>query len=296
MNAPLSWDHCRSFAAVLREGSLSGAARALGMTQPSIARHIALLEQALGTTLFLRTPAGLLPTEAALELRPQAEQMASTAAALLRLASGRAEALRGTVRITASEAVGILHLPPVLARLRRAHPGLVIELVLSSALDDLLRREADIAIRMVRPEQQALLARRVGAIEIGLHAHRDYLDRRGTPRGLAELGAHDLIGYDRETPALRAAVRRFPEFERGAFALRVDSDVAQLAAIRAGFGIGFCQVPVAAADPTLCRVLPEAFSLTLETWVVMHEDLRGHARFRAVFDALVEALAPLARS
>lgn len=295
MNREPNWDLYRTFHAVLREGSLSGAARRLGLTQPSIARHIDALEAALGTPLFLRTPRGLSPTDAALELKPLAEHLASTSAALLRTAEGGGGEIAGTVRISASEAVAIAHLPPILARLRRAHPGLALELSPSNALDDLLQRQADIAVRMVRPEQQALVTRRIGAIAVGLHARRDYLERRGTPRDLDDLRHHDLIGYDVETPAIRALARRYPAFNRGAFALRVDNDVAQLAAIRAGFGIGACQVVIAAAEPELVRVLPDAFHIDLETWVVMHEDLRGAARCRVVFDALVEGLSSVAQ-
>jgi DNA-binding transcriptional LysR family regulator len=294
MSKDLSWDLYRTFDAVLREGSLSAAARELGLTQPSIARHIDALEGAIGATLFLRTPRGLSPTDAALELRPYADLLASTSAALLRTAEGRAGEVRGTVRISASEIVGMEHLPPILAQLRREHPQLTLELVLSNAVDDLLQRKADIAIRMVRPEQQALVARHIGALAIGLHAHRDYLAQRGTPATLAQLSDHDLIGYDTDTPALWALVQHYPQLSRGAFALRVDSDIAQRAAIRAGFGIGVCQVSVAACNPDLVRVLPAEFAVSLDTWVVMHEDLRSSARCRVVFDALVQRLALVA--
>ena len=293
MNPLPSWDVYRTFEAVLREGSLSGAARALQLTQPSVARHIDALEKAIGVTLFMRTPRGLSPTDAALELKPFAELLASTSAALLRTAEGRLGEVRGTVRISASEVVGIEHLPAILTRLRRRHPALTIELSLSNALDDLLQRKADIAIRMVRPEQKALVAKRIGFIQVGLHAHRDYLARRGVPASMDDLRDHDLIGYDAETPAIRAIAQKYPALDRGAFALRVDSDVAQLSAIRAGFGVGICQVPIAASESDLVRVLPRAFTVNLETWIAMHEDLRSSARCRAVFDALAEELMPL---
>ena len=293
MNPLPSWDVYRTFEAVLREGSLSGAARALELTQPSVARHIDALAKAIGVALFVRTPRGLSPTDAALELKPFAELLASTSAALLRTAEGRLGEVRGTVRISASEVVGIEHLPAILTRLRQRHPALTIELSLSNALDDLLQRKADIAIRMVRPEQKALVAKRIGFIQVGLHAHRDYLARRGVPASLDDLRDHDLIGYDSETPAIRAIAQHYPALDRGAFALRVDSDVAQLSAIRAGFGIGICQVPIAASESDLVRVLPRAFTVNLETWIAMHEDLRSSARCRAVFDALVEGLMPL---
>ena len=291
MNTDPDWDIYRSFLAVVREGSLSAAARRLGLTQPTVARHVDALEAAIGTELFLRSQRGLTPTEMALDLRPYAETLAATAAALIRTASGGAGEVRGSVRISASEVVGIEHLPPILARLRRHHPGLVVELALSNAVDDLLRREADIAVRMVEPTQGALLARRLPPIGLGLHAHRHYLDRRGVPAAMPDLADHDLIGFDRETPAIRALLQSFPAFDRSAFALRADSDLAQLAAIRAGFGIGMCQVAVARRDPSLVRVLAPEVALELGLWIVMHEDLRTNARCRTVFDALVDGLA-----
>ena len=291
MNTGPDWDLYRTFIAVVQEGSLSGAARRLGLTQPTVARHIDALEGAIGTDLFLRSQRGLIPTEMALDLSPYAETLASTAAALMRTASGRAGEVRGSVRVSASEVVGVEHLPPILARLRRRHPSLVVELVLSNAVDDLLRREADIAVRMVEPVQETLVAQRLPPVALGLHAHRAYLERRGTPAAMEDLVGHDLIGFDRETPPIRAIVERFPALDRPAFALRVDSDLAQLAAIRAGFGIGMCQVPVARRDPDLVHVLSNAVTVNLGLWIVMHEDLKTSARCRAVFDALAAGLA-----
>ncbi len=291
MNSEPDWDLHRTFLAVVQEGSLSGAARRLGLTQPTVARHVDALEKAVGADLFLRSQRGLVPTETALALTPYAEILAATAAALMRAASGRAGEVCGSIRVSASEVVGVEHLPPILAALRRRHPGLVIELVLSNAVDDLLRREADIAVRMVEPTQEALVAQRLPPVMLGLHAHRSYLERRGAPGSVGELAGHDLIGFDQETPALRVIVGRFPALNRSAFALRADSDLAQLAAIRAGFGIGMCQVPVARRDPDLVRVLADAVSINLGLWVVMHEDLKTSARCRVVFDALVSGLA-----
>lgn len=285
-----SWDLYRSFLAVLQHGSLSAAARDLGLTQPTLARHVDSLEAAIGGRLFIRSPRGLLPSEAALELRPLAESLAATAAALLRTASGQGEGVRGTVRISASEVVGVEVLPPILAALRAAHPDLVVELVLSNAVEDLTRRDADVAVRMVEPAQAALVARRIGQVQLGLYGHRQYLDRCGTPQGVADLAAHSLIGFDRPTPAIAALVAQVPGLAQMRFALRADSDLAQLAALRAGFGIGGCQVPLACRDPGLLRVLPAAFDLALGLWVVMHEGLRATPRCRAVFDGLAVGL------
>lgn len=286
----IEWELCRSFLAVLREGSLSGAARVLGMAQPTVGRHVAALEAALGLALFTRSQNGLLPTEAALALRPHAQAMESTAAALERTAASYGDGVRGVVRITASEVIGLEVLPAVIGRLRARYPELKVELVLSNDVQDLLQREADVAVRMARPTQGQLVARRVGAIELGLHASSDYLARHGTPGSLEDLGKHALIGYDRPTPFVRAGLKRWPWFAREGLALRTDSDPAQLALVRAGAGIGICQVALARRAPELVRVLPHAFSLPLETWVTMHEDLRDSPRCRVTFDALVDAL------
>jgi DNA-binding transcriptional LysR family regulator len=284
------WELYRSFLGVLEEGSLSRAARSLGLAQPTVGRHVDALESALGCTLFTRSQQGFRPTEAALALRPHARALRSTAAALLRVAASQGAGVHGTVRVSASEVIGVEVLPPLLAALRRRHPALVIELAVTNAMSDLLHRDADIAVRMVRPTQEALVARRVGAVEVGLFARRSYLAQHGTPASWDELAQHTLIGFDRETAFVRTLREQHAGMQRRVFALRTDSDLAQLAAVRAGFGIGGCQVPLARADRRLVRVLPEAFRLELDTWIAMHEDLRDSPRCRAVFDALVEGL------
>lgn len=285
-----SWDFYRSFLAVLEHGSLSGAARALGLTQPTIGRHIEALERAVGFPLFTRSRLGLIPTDAALELRPHAQALRANAASLLRTATNQGEAVGGSIRVTASEVIGAEILPPILTDLRERYPRLVIELVLSNQVDDLLSREADIAVRMVAPEQDALLARHLGPVELGLHGHRHYLERHGKPERLDDLAGHALIGFDRETAAIRSMLKRAPAFGRFGFALRTDSDLAQLSAVRCGYGIGGVQVRLAARDPNLVRVLPQDFSLMLDTWLVMHENLRANRSCRAVFDALATGL------
>ena len=186
--------------------------------------------------------------------------------------------------------IGVEVLPPALASLRRRHPGLRIELVPTNRIQDLLQREADIAVRTARPRQERLVARRVGAVELGLFARADYLAERGMPATPADLSRHALIGFDVETPFLRAARQKLPVWNRGAFALRSDSFLAQLALIRAGCGIGVCQVPLARRDDQLVRVLSRQFRSSLEIWVAMHEGLRSSPLCRAVFDALVECL------
>ena len=291
MNSEPDWGHYRTFLAVIEEGSLSGAARRLGLTQPTVARHIDALQHAVGAELFLRSQRGLVPTETALGLRPHAEAIAASSAAFLRAASADVAAVAGTVRVTASEVVAVEHLPPILAQLRQQHPALDIELVLSNTVADLLAREADIAIRMTEPTQATLITRQLPSVTIGLHAHTRYLARRGMPTTVEALVDHDLIGFDADSATARAFMSRMPSVDRSMFALRTDSDIAQLAAIRAGLGIGVCQASVAHREQDLVRVLPDAVGMQLGLWVVMHEGLRNNARCKAVFTALVEGLA-----
>ena len=288
------WELYRSFLAVLREGSLSAAARSLGLTQPTIGRHIGALERALNTALFTRSPHGLATTAAAVALEPHAAAMAGAAAALLRAASGRTDQAQGVVRIAASEIIGAEVLPPILADLRRAHPAIVIELSLSDRLEDLLRRDADIAVRMARPTQGALVARQIGRVPLGLFAHRRYVEMRGRPADIGALAQHTVIGFDRETASLRALRRLGLQLRREDFAFRADSHLAQLAAIRAGLGIGVCQIALARRDPELIHLLPDGFAMSLEMWLAMHQDLRASRPMRTTFDHLVQALAAYA--
>jgi DNA-binding transcriptional LysR family regulator len=290
MASDISWELYRSFLGVLKEGSLSGAARALDIAQPTVGRHIAALEKALGLALFTRSQTGLMPTEAAQSLRGFAESMHSTAASLERAASSHGTGVRGTVRVTCSEIIGVEVLPPILTALRDQYPRLTVELVLTNRMQDLLRREADIAVRMARPRQELLVAQRIGQIGVGLHAHQKYLTRHGTPTAVADLAAHSLIGFDEPTEFIRNASKALTVWRREAFAMRTDSDLAQLALIRAGAGIGVCQVAIARRDDAIVRVLPRQFSLPLECWITMHEDLRNSARCKVTFEALVAGL------
>lgn len=293
-NAVHSWDHWRSFLTVLDTGSLSAAARALALTQPTVGRHVDALEAGLGAPLFTRSRHGLAPTPLALSLVPQARAMALAAESLLRTASGEQDAARGTVRITASEMVGTWVLPPLLADLRAQHPGIVLELALSDRNEDLLRREADVAVRMARPTQEALVARHAGTVRVGLFAHRRYLAAHGMPQTPEEALGHALIGIDRDEARLAGLAIGGRRLSREDFSLRCDSDVAQLMAVKAGLGIGACHLALAAHDPDLVPVLPEAVMFGLEVWIAMHEDLRTSRRVRLVFDHLAAGMAAYA--
>lgn len=279
------WELVEAFLWVHRTGSLSAAGRSLGLTQPTVRRRIASLEHHLSISLFSRSPAGLLPTPAALALVPFAETMEANAHALVRTAESVGGAA-GTVRITASEIVGSEVLPRVLASLRERHPELAIELVLSDDRQDLLRRDADVAVRMTRPTRVGLVARRIGAVELGFFATAEVLSRTGMPVVQDDLRDRPLVGYDRDPRLLDGLAERGLVLRRADFAVRTDDDRAVLAAIRAGLGIGICQVPLATG---LVRVLPD-LTFPLEMWLVVHEDLKEVPRIRAVFDGLAAGL------
>lgn len=288
MTSP-GWELWRTFDAVMREGSLSSAARVLGLTQPTAGRHITELEATLRTgALFTRSARGLQPTEIARALAPHAEAMAAAAAALVRTASAPTDAAAGVVRISASEVIGAEVLPPILASLSSTHPGLTLELLLTNASSDLLRRDVDLAVRMTQPRQQALLAKSVGRVRLGFYAKRDYLARSAPIESAADLARHALIGFDRDEASLRSINAVWPDLP--SFTLRTDNQLAQLAAVRAGFGIGVVQEPIASRHRELIHVLSDTFTAHLPIWVAMHEDLRSTHRMRIAFDALVEGL------
>jgi DNA-binding transcriptional LysR family regulator len=284
----LDWTLCRSFLAVLRRGSLAQAAKQLGLTHPTLKRHLDEMERVLGVKLFTRSPDGLAPTEQALSLRGAAETMEAAHGQLVRIASTIDGQLSGTVRISASEIIGHEVLPPILTGLREKHPALAFELILSNQIEDILRRDADIAIRMARPTQAALVARLIGRKEIGLFAHATWLKTHGTPKDIQSLIKQKcLIGYDRNPAILEALRANGIKADRNAFALRSDSDLAQLAALRAGLGPGMCQV--ALAKPPLRRICP-TIRHQLEIWLVTHADLRNTSNIRAVLDFLATKL------
>jgi DNA-binding transcriptional LysR family regulator len=290
------WELYRSFLEVVRDGSLSGAARRLALTQPTIGRHIDTLEKTLGLSLFTRSRRGLLPTSAALDLLPHVEAMASASAALLRAASGEATTGRGTVRLTASEIMGCGILPPILAEFRHRHPGIALELSINDRNEDLLRRDADIAVRMVRPTQTALVARKLGTQEIGLYAHKNYLRKFGTPRSISDLLSHGLIGFDRDDHSFRSVGSEALWVDRENFGFRCDSNAAQMASIDAGVGIGAYPTILAARRPQLVAVLPDLLQFRLQVWLAMHEGLKATRSVRLLFDHLAVGLAARLRA
>lgn len=285
------WTLVRSFLAALEHGSLLGAARASGASQPTLGRHIAALEQQLGVVLFERTGRGLAPTEQAQRLADSARVMQEGAQAMLRAVSGQADVTAGVVRIAASQPVACVLLPPLLARMRIELPEVRADLVVSNAVSNLLRREADIALRMVRPEQASLVMRRIGEVPIQACAHRDYLVRRGTPRVPPDLINHDLIGGDTEDEVAQGFIKMGMPPERIRFALRSDDLIAQWQAVRAGMGVGFVARYVMRTDRDIVPLLPMLPLPRFPVWLTVHREIRSSARIRAVWDFLARAVA-----
>jgi DNA-binding transcriptional LysR family regulator len=284
------WGLYCTFLAVVREGSFSAAARSLESTQPTVGRQIETLEKRLGIKLFARSHRGLVPTAAARDLIPYAEAMAAAAAALQRVSSEQAGEETGTVRLTAGEHVGVEVLPPILFAFSRDHPGIALELSLSNRNEDLLQQVADIAIRMARPTPSRLIARRIGAVKLGLFAHRRYVEIRGLPRSPEELAQHRRIGFDRDLHVLRTAGAAAAAPGLADFDLRTDNVAAQTALLRAGLGIAVCHINVARRDRDLVAVPIKQFSLEREMWLLMHPDLQRTRRVRLLYDHLADGL------
>jgi len=287
-SSPFNWSLVQSFLAALDQGSLLGAARVLRTSQPTVGRHIAELETQLGVVLFERTGRGLQPTPTALQLAESARTMEAGAHQLARSVSGAEAGVAGTVRITASQPVACVLLPPVLARMRQALPDVQVELVASNEVTNLLRREADIALRMVRPGQASLVAKRIGTVTLGAYAHRDYLRRKGTPRQPSDLLQHELVGADRNEDILRGFTALGTAVERQHFAFRTDDLIAYWEGVRAGLGIGFVADYVARTDPGVVPVLPQLPLPELPIWLTVHREIRTSRRIRAVYDFLAQ--------
>jgi DNA-binding transcriptional LysR family regulator len=286
------WSLVRSFLAVLDAGSLMGAARRLNAQQPTLSRQIAQLEAQLGAPLFERTGRGVAPTQLALAIADSARRMAEGADALAQALAGRRNAQGGTVRVTTSAVAATWLLPPILARLQDEAPEIQIELVASNALTNLLRREADIAVRMVRPAQGSLVAKKLGEIPVIAAAHESYLARFGTPRKPTDLLKHRLIGFDRDEAILRAAPTLGVPLTREHFALRTDDQVAYGRLVAKGSGIGFVTRYLLAEWPGVKQVLPSLKIPPLPCWLAVHREIRGNPLVRRVYDFLAQALPP----
>ncbi|MGJ7547629.1 LysR family transcriptional regulator [Pseudomonas alloputida] len=285
----LEWESQRVFLAVLRSGSLSGAAKLLGIAQATARRRLDNLERALGINLFTRTPTGLTPTSGAERLIEHAEAMDISAQAFNRMATAEISLDRGTVRLTCGELLGVEVLPDLLRSFHYCHPGLKLELSISDALEDIARLQSDIAVRLVRPKEADVAVRRVGTLHVGIHASTGCLQRYGIPSSLASLRQLPLIGPDRRSADLRRMVEVGLCDADQLFAISSDNHLAQLAALKAGLGFGLCPTQIA-MDHGLIPVLADSLGFEVEVWIAMHRDLRNIKRIAQAFEELGEQL------
>lgn len=284
------WSLIRAFVAVADTGSYSAAARKLGSSQPTIGRQIEALEAQLGTRLLEREARGQRVSEAGARLLVHAEEMRQAAARLSLSAAGQGEDLSGTVRITASIVVSHYFLPPIIADLRRNAPEISIELAPSDATENLLFREADIAVRMYRPTQLDVVTKHVGSVEVGIFATKDYLARHGVPETLEDFARHDFVGYDRSTLILDGMRAMGIPAEREMFKVRCDNQTIYVQLLEAGCGLGVIPISAARRNPEMQQILHEMRIPALPIWLTAHEDLRRVPRIRRVFDALADGL------
>lgn len=290
-NSGFNWALIQSFLAALEHGSLLGAARATGVSQPTLGRHIAELEGQLKLVLFERTGRGLQPTIHALELAEAARAMEAGAVRFSRLATGAGQVVQGRVRLSASQPVACHLLPPILARMQQALPGIVVELVVSNAVSNLLRREADIALRLVQPEQSSLVAQRIGEVTLQACASQTYLARHGEPQAPADLLAHSIVAGDQNHEIEAGFEAQGLPISQLRWGLRTDDLNAQWAAVQAGLGVGFMSRYLVATDPMVHPLLPMLTLPALPLWITVHRELRTSARIRAVYDFLATEVA-----
>jgi len=289
----LDWTHIQTFLAVAETGSLSAAARDLGLSQPTVGRQVHAAEDALGVELFHRRSHGLDLTLSGETLLEPAKEMQKAAAKLSLIAEGRGVGLNGVVRITASEVVSHFMLPRVLARVRTAEPEIELEVFPSDEPKNLLFREADIAIRMYRTEQLDIITRHIGSMRVGMFAARAYVEKRGVPLHIEEFMMHDFVGYNSNDIIISGMRDMGLQVDRHFFKTRCDQQVVHWELARAGCGIGFSQESIGQADPDMVQILPELPLPVLPIWLTAPEALRTNPRIRRVFDLLADALSDM---
>lgn len=294
MNDPLrdiDWNHLRAFLATAEEGSFSAAARVLRLTQPTLSRQVAGLEQDLGVHLFERVGRSIDLTAAGRELLQHARAMGDAASKLSLTAAAQSQSIDGELRLTASDVFSAHVLPPVLHQLRKVAPRLRINVVAANDIRDLLRREADIAIRHVRPDQPDLIARLVREANAYFYASTEYLDRRGRPQTMADLAQHDFLSFGDVDEALSHYLPLGLPLSHDNFHVGSTSGVVAWEYVRQGFGVTAMEEAVAMATPGIERVLPAMDPIVFPVWLTTHRELHTSRRIRLVFDMLADFLA-----
>ena len=286
----LDWNQLKAFLETAETGTLSAAARKLGLTQPTLSRQVAAIEQHMGVTLFERVGKTMALTPTGLDLLEHARAMGAAADALRLAATGRSEALGGVVSVSASDAVAAYLLPALVQKLRLQEPGIAIEVISSNALSDLLRREADIAIRHVKPEQPELIARLIREATAHFYASEDWVKAHGHPRSAEAAADLPFVGSDRTGQYLSYLRQHGLPLTEANFSCYADHSVAHWALVRQGLGIGAMMDEIAHDTPGIVRVLDGVPPVRFPLWLVTHRELRTSRRIRVVFDALAQGL------
>jgi len=289
----LDWSLVQVFLAVSETGSLSAAARKTGQSQPTVGRQIKAIETALGLPLFIRQTRGLVLNETGARLLTHAQIMQNAAAQITLEAAGQSKSLEGEVRITAPVLISHHYLPKILADIHAAEPNIELVLLPNDASENLLFREADIAIRMYRPTQEDIIAKKLGAFSMGLFAHRDYLEKRGTPKNLRDFANHDFVGFDQNPLIIDGMKGLGIQADQRTFKIRCDQLAIYWELVRAGSGIGATQTRLALQDPNIVQVLPQAKIAPLPVWLAAPNALRNTPRIRIVYDMLAKAVQKL---
>lgn len=287
----LDWNQLKAFLETAETGSLSAAARKLGLTQPTLSRQVAAIEQVMGVTLFERVGKSMALTPTGLDLLEHARAMGAAAEALSLAATGSSQAVRGVVSVSATDAVATTLLPPLVKKLHDQEPGIAIDVIPSNALSDLLRREADIAIRHVKPEQPDLIARLIREATAYFYASESWVNAHGHPRSAEDAARLSFVGSDRSGQYLGYLRMHGLPLSEANFSCYADHSVAHWALVRQGMGIGVMMEEIALATPGMVRVLDDLPPVRFPIWLVTHRELRTSKRIRMVFDALAQGLA-----
>ena len=285
----MNWDDARIFLAVQRERSLRGAARSVGLDQATVGRRLAALEDALGTKLVLKTSAGYVLTTAGEVALDAAERIESAVIEMTRRAQGGDQRLAGEVRVTSTDSLGLAFLMSAFQRLHERHPDIRVVLHTSTQVLNLSKREADIAIRTVKPDNPDLLTRRITSWPVGLFASREYLRLRGEPSPGGAFAGHDLVVYQPHLQSRRKVTLVGEPITGGRVVAWMNSSLMVRSAIKFGLGLGEDATPLAEGDG-LVRVWPDRTSANpFDIWLVTHQDLRHTARIQAAIDEILRA-------
>lgn len=284
------WNHARAFFVTVEEGSLSAAAKALKMSQPTLGRQVSALEKELGVSLFERVGRGYEITRSGIELYEHVKAMGEAANILSLTASGRSQLIEGNVSISATNSMSAYILPALIHKLRQLQPGIQIEMVSTNALSDLRKREADIAIRHVEPTHPELYFKKLRKSNAYLYATPGYLKKIAPIQKASDLKKAAFIGFANNHKYIEGLKTIGVEVTSKNFHIFSDDQIFQWEMVKQGAGIGVMTEDVGAKENSVRKVLEKLPPLQFDNWVVAHRELKTNRRIRIVFDFLAEAL------